>query len=314
MWNAYLMLTLSVFLFSGNFIMGKIATESMPPFTLAFFRSFLAFLFLAPFSWKEWYRHRNIWIKEWKPLTILSLTGIAIFLSLVYLAIQYTTTINASIVEATTPVFSVILGYLFLGERFNRLQISGGIISLAGVLWLITGGSLQVIFQFSFNIGDLLMLASVISWSVYSLYVKRHSWKIPVYGGLMTMLLISCLFLVPFVVLDFYQGAEIEWNMSLILSLLYLGIFPSILALILWNKGVEFIGPSRASIFLNLIPVFTTFSAIMFLDESIGWLQIFGGMIVLSGVYLTTREKQSSPQLKVVINDPPVQEKQAGSL
>lgn len=287
---------LAVIIFSGNFIVGKVVTDTIPPFTLAFLRSSIAFLCMIPIGFKEWKYLRPLWGKEWKPLFTMSLTGIVLFTGLVYSAIKHTTTINASIVEATTPVFSILLGYIFLKERFNTLQIFGTALSLFGVIWIITKGSLEILQSLSFNVGDLIMLMAVISWAVYSLLVKGHNAKFPAYGGLLVMLFMATIMLLPMAALEWKNGIDIQWNLSIILGLVYVGIFPSILALICWNKAVGVIGPSRASVFLNFVPVFTTIGAVIFLDESLEWIHVVGGMLVLFGIYLTTKTKRGSNQ------------------
>jgi drug/metabolite transporter (DMT)-like permease len=282
---------LAVIIFSGNFIVGKIVTDTIPPFTLALLRSFIAFLCMIPIGFNQWKYFRPLWGKEWKALFTMSLTGIVLFTGLVYSAIKHTTTINAAIVEATTPVFAILLGYIFLKERFNKLQILGTILSLIGVIWIITKGSLEILQSLSFNVGDLVMLMAVISWAVYSLLVKRHNAKFPAYGGLLVMLFMATIILLPMAAIEWQNDIDIQWNLSIILGLLYVGFFPSILALIAWNKAVGVIGPSRASVFLNFVPVFTTIGAILFLDESLEWLHVLGGLLVLIGVYLTTRRR-----------------------
>jgi drug/metabolite transporter (DMT)-like permease len=279
--------------------MGKIVTDTIPPFTLALLRSFIAFLVMIPIGFKEWNNHRPLWKKEWKPLFGLSLTGIVLFTGLVYTSIKHTTTINASIVEATTPVFAIILGYIFLKERFNQLQILGTALSLFGVIWIITKGSIEIVQSLSFNIGDLVMLLAVLSWAVYSLFVKRHNAKFPSYGGLLVMLFMATIILLPLAAFEWKNGVYIQWNLPVIAGLLYVGIFPSIIALICWNKAVGVIGPSRASVFLNLVPLFTTIGAVLFLNESLQWIQVMGGVLVLFGVYLTTKTKRKKADVKV---------------
>jgi drug/metabolite transporter (DMT)-like permease len=298
LWRSYLFLILAVIMFSGNFIVGKIITDTIPPFTLSLLRSFIAFLIMIPIGFKEWKTYRPLWRQEWKPLFGLSLTGIVLFTSLIYTSVNYTTTINASIVEATTPVFAIILGYFFLKERFNYLQITGTVLSLFGVIWIITKGSFEVFLSLSFNIGDIIMLIAVLSWAVYSLFVKRHNAKFPTYGGLLVMLFIATLILLPLAALEWINGIDIQWKLSLLFGLLYVGIFPSILALIFWNKAVAVIGPSRASVFLNFVPVFTTTGAVLFLNEALEWLQIMGGIFVLFGVYLTTKTRRTKVTVK----------------
>lgn len=286
---ASLLLILSSALFSGNFIAGKAITDSIPPFSLAFLRSTMAFLFILPLGFKEIKANKVLFQKEWKNLYCLSFTGIVMFTSLVYLAIQFTTTINAAIVEATTPVVAGLLGFLFLKERFSHSQIVGILLSLLGVIWIITKGSIGVIVMLNLNIGDVLMVIAVLSWAFYSIFVNKHNSKYPTYGGLSIMLLMASVTLAPFAAIEGMMTGPYAIDLPTIVGLLYVGIFPSIIAFIAWNKGVSLIGPSRASVFLNLIPVFTSIGAVLIINEKLTFTQLIGGVVVLMGVFLTTR-------------------------
>lgn len=303
MWKSYALLILATILFSGNFIVGKVATESIPPFTLAFMRSMIAFLVLFCIGFKDWKRHKNYLFRQWKPLYGMALTGIVLFPGLVYTSLNYTTTINAAIVEAMTPVVAILLGFIFMKERFTFYQLFGVLISIIGVLYIITNGSMATLLSLSFNIGDVIMLLAVLSWAVYSILVKQHGHKFTVYGSLLMMLFFAAVtLLILSAVLEWSHGGfDFDWSMRSILGLLYIGIFPAVIALLAWNKAVGQIGPSQASVFLNLIPFFTAVMALVFLQESLLWLQIIGGMLVLLGVYISTRVKKDKTKVETKV-------------
>lgn len=290
MLNSYGLLIMVVLIYSSNLVLGKAVVEVVPPFTMAFLRLLIAFLVLIPIGFNQWKKNKALWLKEWKSLVGLSLTGLAIFNALVYLSLHYTTSINAGIVESTTPIFSVLVGFFLLKERFSKIQYTGVCLSLIGVVWVLTKGSWETMINLSFNIGDLIMLLAIISWVFYSIFVKQHATKFPIYGGLLVMMLIAVIALLPLTIIEWPETLKVNWNFTAILGLLYLGIFPSIIALIAWNKAVGEIGPSKASVFLNLIPVFTTMGAILFLGEEISWMQGLGGILVLTGVFMTTKK------------------------
>ncbi len=265
---------------------------NIPSFTLSFLRCSLAFLIMVIIARNDWKNHRQILLLNWKPIYALSLTGIVIFIGLVYFSLHYTTTINASIVEASTPIFASILGLLLLKERLLVWQYVGIIISFVGVLWIVTNGSVQQLLALQFNIGDLMMVVAVLAWCIYSILVKIHMGGLPTKGTLMVMLGMACVTLLPFVVIEWLiLDIAIVWDAPTILSVIYLGIFPSIIAIICWNKGVEAIGASKAAVLLNLIPVFTTIQAVLILKESIYIEQLFGGLLVIIGVLVTTKLK-----------------------
>ncbi|GGC94466.1 multidrug DMT transporter [Thalassobacillus devorans] len=294
MWKAYALVMLAIILFSGNFIAGKVATAAIAPFTLAWLRTLIAFLLLLTFARQEFKYAQLVMVKNWKALYGMALTGVVLFPALVYTSLNYTTTINASIVEALTPSVAMVLGFLFLGEHFTPSQLTGVLVSFLGVLYIITQGSWEVLAGLGFNIGDLIMLSAVVSWAFYSLLVNKHGPKFPMYGSLLFMLgMGNVTLLVMAAVIEWLpRGFEIDWSSQVIWSVLYTGIFPAVIALIAWNQAVSMIGPSKAAVFLNLIPVVTAVMAFTFLGEAMTSAQLVGGVFVLGGVYMTTRRQK----------------------
>lgn len=294
MWKAYAFVMLAIILFSGNFIAGKVATEEIAPFTLAWFRTLIALLVLLAFARQEFKYARPLMLKNWKALYGMALTGVVLFPALVYTSLNYTTTINASIVEALTPSVAMVLSFLFLRERFSGLQVVGVIVSFSGVLYIITQGSLEVLLELGFNIGDLIMLTAVISWAFYSLLVNNHGSKFPMYGSLLFMLAMGSgtLFVLSAILEWIPGGFDIDWSAKVVWSVLYTGVFPAVIALLAWNQAVAMIGPSKASVFLNLIPIVTAIMALVFLGEAMTSAQFLGGALVLGGVYMTTRKRR----------------------
>lgn len=294
LWKSYLLLLLATILFSGNFIVGKLAAVSIPPYTLAFLRVMIALLLLSIIGWKDLMRNRRFLLSQWKPLYGMALTGIVGFPSLVYLSLLYTTTINAAIVESMTPVVAIVLGFILLKERFSLLQLTGVSISILGGIYVVTEGAFSSIFSLQFNVGDLIMLLAVLNWAIYSILVKQYGHRFTVYGSLLTMLMMAAITLfVMSALLEWRHGGfPVDWSWTSLLGLLYIGIFPAVVALLAWNKAVSLIGPSKASIFLNLIPFFTALMAVLFLDEALYGEQVLGGILVLAGVYISTRVKK----------------------
>ncbi|WP_181350805.1 DMT family transporter [Thalassobacillus sp. CUG 92003] len=296
--KAYGLVLFAIILFSGNFIAGKLAAEAIPPFTLAWFRTFIALLLVLTFARRQFKHTRKTMLQEWKALTGMAITGIVLFPALVYMALDYTTTINASIVEALTPSVAIILSFFFLNERLGKRQLLGVIISFLGVIYIVTQGSLEVLLNLGFNLGDLIMLGAVICWATYSLLVTKHGPKFPLYGSLLFMLLVgnAVLFVVAALGEWMFGGLQIDWSMKVLFSVLYTGIFPAVIALLAWNMAVAMIGPAKTSIFLNLIPVVTAALAFLFLGETIAMQQILGGAFVLLGVFLTTKQNKAYRQ------------------
>ncbi|GEL78122.1 DMT family transporter [Tenuibacillus multivorans] len=285
--RSYIFLIVTVIIFSGNLLVGK-AINELPPITIVFFRTLIAFLVILPFGIKQFRAYHSILRENWKPLVGIALTGITTFNVLVYLSLNFTTSTNAGIVEATTPAFAMILSYFILKESIHMRHIIGTIISFTGALWVLTRGSIDALIQLDFNPGDLTMLLAMIVWSFYTIIVKQHNHKFPVLGGTLVMIGLGSIFTFPammieWLVVGFPEQIVEPSNMT---GMLYLGIFPSVIALILWNQAVSDLGPSLSSVFLNLLPVFTTIGAIIFLGEKVVFSQIFGGLLVIIGVIL----------------------------
>ncbi|WP_027964153.1 DMT family transporter [Halalkalibacillus halophilus] len=286
--RSYIFLILTVIIFSGNLIVGK-AINDLPPVTITFFRCLIAFLVVLPFGLKQVNWNRSLYLNNWKALLGLALSGITLFNILIYLALNFTTSINAGIVEAATPVFAIILGYIFLKERLTKKQLIGAAISFFGAVWVLTSGSLHVLFSLGINIGDFFMVLAILVWAIYSLLIKQHNHKFPLYGSVLIILGIGVILLIPTMMIEWMVVGGIPdalFVQSSWFGLLYLGIFPSFIALVFWTKGVNDIGPSLASVFLNFLPIFTTIGAVLFLDESVSVAQLFGGVLVIFGVLL----------------------------
>jgi drug/metabolite transporter (DMT)-like permease len=134
----------------------------------------IALLFLLPVGYRQVIDFRHVWVREWKPLVGLAITGIVGFNVLMYVSLNYTTSIHAAIVDASTPVVAAILGFFLLKERLTGRQTMGIVLSISGVLWIITGGSWEIVRSLSFNIGDLIMFTAVVFWAIYSIIIKLH--------------------------------------------------------------------------------------------------------------------------------------------
>lgn len=289
--HPYIMAIMVMLFFSGNFIVGRALEGTVAPFTLSFLRFMTAVLVLLPFCFKTIYKKRALWLKEWKPLLYLTLSGIVLFNASLYLAVNFTTSINASILNAINPAATAFLSFLVLKEKLLKTQTFGIILSFAGVLWIITEGSFSILMTLSFNIGDMIMLFGILCWAVYSINIKQHSYKFPVMAGVTVTMIAGALILLPVAVVESaITGVPplLEWHIAA--GLLYIGIFPSAVALMLWYRSIEEIGPAKASIFFNLIPVFTTVMAVTFLDEVFTIHHLTGGLIALSGVYISAKK------------------------
>ncbi|MDV2682827.1 DMT family transporter [Alkalihalophilus lindianensis] len=286
----YVLLVLATFFWGTNFVFSRMLVEYMPPLQLSFIRWTIASLVFLPFVYKELRQHGPVLLKNWKVLTVMACTGVAGFNSLIYIAIQYTTSINASLVNSLAPLLIVILSVLFLKETFSRIQFIGIIVSLLGVLIVITQGSFERLLTLTFNRGDLIVLVGVFCWSVYSVVMKKYSGGLPKRPTFLVTMYIGMLGLFPFFLFErTYAPVQItELPFEVIGGVLYLAVFPSIVSFVCWNEGIIQVGPGKSSNFLHLIVLFTAAIAVLIGAEKVTITQFVGGLAILTGVILAS--------------------------
>lgn len=286
-----LLLLLATVLWGGNFVIGRAVSGDIPPITLALFRWTVALFVFYPIIAKKL---KNDWPKlkqNYKAVIIMAVTGVAAFNTLVYIGVQHTTSINASLMNSTTPIMIYILSFIFLKDRLNWKQIFGTFISLIGVLFILTGGSIEQLLSMQFNKGDLIVLIAVLCWAIYSIVVKRNAGKLPGDTTFFATIVLGIIILLPFASYELMTtSTTINWSVSTILAILYVGTFASIVAFLSWNKGVIAIGANRASIFLNFIPLFATLFAVLFINETPVITQLIGGVAIIIGVLIANKK------------------------
>ena len=287
-----LLLVLATLLWGGNFVIGRAVSGDIPPITLAFLRWVVAFIVFFPIVLRRTKKEWPLLKQHFGTVLILAFTGVAAFNTLVYIGLHYTTSINASLMNSSTPIIIYILSFILLKERLTKFQITGTLLSLAGVLFIISGGSLESLLAFSFNKGDLIVLVAVFCWSVYSLLIKKYAGKLPGYSTFLVTIAIGAIMLIPFTAYELLTTTQtIEWGVSTVSAILYVGIVASIVAFLSWNNGVIALGANKAGIYLNFIPVFATIFAVLFLDEQLLVAQVIGGVAVIAGVFISTIKK-----------------------
>lgn len=282
----HLFLLLVVTIFSGNILVGK-ALAGLPPFTISLGRVAIALVVMLPLGWHQARHGWPVFRRHWRPLLGLALSGVAFFNALIYAALKFTSATNVAILESLIPVATLLLSVLLLGERFRPLQWVGVVVSLGGAVVVITAGEGAELVPGGMNPGDLIMLLAVLVWVGYSLLVKEHMARFPRYGGLLVMLVIANLALAPIALLEGAWRVVPNLSTAELAGLGYLGIFPSVVALLLYNSALADIGPTRAAVYLNLLPVFTMLGAWWWLGDRILPVQVVGSLVVITGVWCT---------------------------
>jgi drug/metabolite transporter (DMT)-like permease len=289
--RAYLYLTLCTLFWSGNFIVGKVATLfEIPPLTLNFYRWFLAFLILCPFTLKGVIMNFEEIKKNFLALVIMGFTSISVFNSVVYYSLNYTQVLNGVLMISTIPVFIIFFSGLFKTESIRIYQIIGVVISLLGVISIITKLDLSLLLSLKLNKGDLWMLVAMISWTTYSLLLGKKKVKLEPFIFLQTIIIIGLLFLLPMYIAEVFAGKKITLNFPVLMTIGYVVFFAGIGAYTFWNAAIKLIGPSRSGVFLHLMPIFSSLMAVFLLGEQFSFHHIVGTLLIISGILLSSKK------------------------
>ena len=288
---AYTLLVLASLCWSGNFIVGKFATLfEIPPLTLNTFRWISVWLILIPFTFKEIFKNIAYIKKNLLAIAFMGVITISTFNSVVYFALNYTQVINAVLVLAIIPAVTIVLSALMKVEKSNIFQIFGLILSIIGVGSIISNGDVQRIVSLSFNNGDLWMLVCVLSWALYSTLLKKNKFKLSQFSLIQIMVSVGVIFLIPQYFYEQSIGLELNFNKAFFLILFYVVVFPAIVAYYCWQKGVEIIGPNRATMFIQLMPLFSAVMAIIIFKEKFELYHFVGATFIVSGIYLSNKK------------------------
>jgi drug/metabolite transporter (DMT)-like permease len=282
--RVYLFLALANLFWAGNYVFGEMVTREISPISLTFFRWLFAFLPLIALAWLIERPNWRAALREWKLHLLQSVLGLTGYTLLLYAALGLTGAVNAAVISAVNPATIALGAAIFLRERLNRVQVAGLVVAFIGVTVVLTGGDLGMLVEQGFGAGDLLVIGSVLSWTVYSI-ISRRLVTPPI-----TATAVQAVFAVV-TMLPVIAVTGVSWPTSIAggLGLAYIVVFPSMAGYALWNIGASKVGPSRAGIFLNLLPVFTVAIALAF-GATLEPPAVIGGALVIAGVYLTLHQ------------------------
>ena len=216
---AYVLLVLTTLFWSGNFIVGKAAsTYEIPPFSLNFYRWLFAGLILLPFTFREIIKKKIYIFNNIGFFIILGITSITIFNSTVYYSLYYMQVISGVLMISTIPVWIMFISSILGIEKTNKFQIFGVILSLLGVLFIITKSDLNVIKNLAFNRGDLIMATGMFAWALYSALLKKKSYEISQITLLEVVIITGLLFLIPVYLLEINYGNSLKIDKPFILT------------------------------------------------------------------------------------------------
>ncbi len=292
---AYLLLILTTLFWSGNFIVGKAASNyQIPPFSLNFYRWLFAFIILLPFTLKEILVHKKYIFYNIGFFIILGITSITIFNSIVYYSLYYTQVISGVLMISTIPVWIMVVASILNIEKTNLFQIIGVILSLTGVLFIITKADIELIKSLNFNKGDLSMVVAMFSWAIYSALLRKKTYEVSQIALLEIIIICGLVFLIPIYFIEMNFGHSITLGKPFILTLTYVVLFPGILAFLFWIKGISIIGANRAGVFLHLMPIFGALMAIVIFDEKFMFYHFLGAIFIIAGITLSNKNKKNA--------------------
>jgi drug/metabolite transporter (DMT)-like permease len=269
--------------------MARALRDLLPPATMAFWRWVLALLLLSPFVLRPMYEQRMLLRANWVRLALLGVLGVGCYNTFLYAALQTTTATNGVLISSMTPLLIVLIGRVLFGVRMTRRQQAGILLSLVGVVGIVSRGDIMVLVRLDLNHGDLLLIGCAFTWALYTVLLRWRPAGIgtlaflgaAVVGGIVLLML-------PLYLAELASGRVAVWNAATGAGMIYFAVFPSILAYLFWNRGVQQVGANRAGLFLYLIPVFGIMLAITFLGERLHLFHLVGAALIFTGIAIST--------------------------
>ena len=284
----YLLVLVAAASFGGNWVAARMVNFEIPPFALSFWRWAIAAGLLLPLALPQLREDAPLIRRHWLKLFVFGAVGAGGFTLLGYWGVSYTTAINATLLNSSLPLFVVPLSWLLLGLKVSARQMAGLALSLAGVIAIVSGGSLQTLAGLTLNSGDFLILCGAFMWAIYTVTLK---WRPPLraLSFLFSTIASAALVSLPFYLWEMWAGRSMTLTPAAVTVIAYLAIFPSIVAYVCWNQAVAALGPNVVGFFNPVIPVFGILFAVVFLGEPLRAYHLAGFGLVLAGVVLTSR-------------------------
>jgi drug/metabolite transporter (DMT)-like permease len=285
----YLLLCIAALGWAGNAVVGRLAAGHIPPVTLSFLRWSIACLIILPFAWKHLKRDWGVIRGQLGMMIFISATGISVFNTLQYWALEYTQALNTLLLQSALPLFVAVWSLILLGVRLRLTQAFGISLSLIGVLVILLHGDLSALTGVMFNKGDIIFTVGLVFFGLYSVMSLKRP---PIHGLSFAAFTFGCgsACLIPFLIWEAISRPVMELNTANLLSLFYVAVFPSTVAYLCFNRSVQLIGANRAAPFFHMVPVFGTVMSIIFLGERPQLFHVVGFALVLTGVFVASRK------------------------
>jgi drug/metabolite transporter (DMT)-like permease len=280
-------------IWSGNFIVARGLSDSIPPVTLAFLRWTTAVVVMLPFCLRALWRERTTIKGNLGYLSLTAFLGVTLFNTLVYMAGRTSPALNMSLIATFSPVFVVILARFLFKEPITAWRVVGLVTATVGVALLVTDGKLSLLLNMTFTEGDLWMLPAAAIFAGYSILVRRKPGELGQGAFLGAIFMIGLVFLLPWTIWEQWGSRGVTFSATAVLAILYLGVGPSLLAFLCWNRAIALIGPARASFVYYSLPVFSGIEASLILREPIDLVHVFSGALILIGIITATLESNN---------------------
>lgn len=281
---SYLYPLLAILFWAGNVIVSKLAASAISPTAITFYRLVLAIFIMSFFALVPAWRNRATLLRHWPKFALFGALSVALFQALSYRAAQTTTATNMAILTALIPLLSMLLSVLILRDPVTLGMAVGGVMSLAGLLYLVGQGDVLSVFQHGIHLGDGLMLIAALAYALYGVLLRHWKVAVPAWQSTYVQAIFALIYMLPLFLSVPGADAALDWKT--VPLILYAGIFSSVLLSYLWIEGVQRLGPNRCSIFINLLPLFTAFAASLWLNEQLHAYHLLGGAVTLAGVLL----------------------------
>jgi drug/metabolite transporter (DMT)-like permease len=289
-----LLLSLTSLFWAINIVLGRFIAGNIPPAALSQIRWTGALAIVLPFAWPHLKRDWPAIRSTLGIMILLSFTGITVYNTLAYHGLEYTTAINGLLMQSATPLMIALWSLILFRDRLTLAQLAGILMSLTGVAVIVAGGDLATLLHLRLNQGDVWFLVGLMSYAIYATLLRKRP-PIHVLSFLAFTFAAGALMLLPATITEFAVGRRIVPAPATFAVLAYVVIFPSVLAYICFNRGVELIGANRAGPFFHLIPVFGSVIAILFLGERPQLYHAVGYALIILGIFIAQKGARKAP-------------------
>lgn len=295
--STFALLIVPPLLWAGNAVVGRLISDLIPPITLNFARWFVALMILIPLGRAAFVRGSGL-LSNWRRYAMLGLLGIGLYNGLQYMALHTSSPVNVTLVGASMPIWMLVVGALFFRTPISKTQLSGALLSLAGVLMVLSHGDWRQLVDFRFVIGDVYMLVATLIWAFYSWLLVDSSDSPQIRAGWATFLLAQVLYgtvwsgafaAVEWATTDWV----IHWSWPVVIGLAYVSTGPALIAFRCWGSGVQRVGPSTAGLFYNLTPIFAAVLSALLLGETPRLYHAAAFILIVGGIIFSARRKHS---------------------